>query len=226
MNKENGTKNGGRKQPRTIIIGDVHGCYREWIELLRLLKVTPEERLISVGDLICKGPESHAVLESAMTLPNLECVLGNHEARFLHYWKNGVKEYVKPYDEFTMKQLKDGFEKYMQYISRWPAYLDLADALVVHAGLRPGVPVEKQSLEDLTNLRYLFPDDRPWYEAYDGKKQVVFGHWRREEPLVLERAVGIDTACVYGGKLTAYILPDRKLVHVPAAKSYYKKDKA
>jgi serine/threonine protein phosphatase 1 len=61
---------------RTIIFGDIHGCYEEWKELLKLIEIKKDDSLISVGDLIFKGPESAKCLDLAMTLPNLKCVLG------------------------------------------------------------------------------------------------------------------------------------------------------
>ena len=74
---------------RTIVIGDVHGCYQELQDLLRAVKATPYDRLISVGDLISKGPDSRAVVEWAMKTRNLECVLGNHELRLRRHWLQG-----------------------------------------------------------------------------------------------------------------------------------------
>ncbi|MBI2061082.1 MAG: metallophosphoesterase [Nitrospirae bacterium] len=229
---------------RTIVIGDVHGCYREWVELLRVLEVKPEDRLISVGDLICKGPDSHAVLESAIALPNLECILGNHETRFLGYWKNGGKEFSKPYDKEAMEQLKPDFERYMKFVSKWKWYVELdgattakpsrdgpdapkrEDMIVVHAGVRNGIALEKQTLEDLTTLKRLPPDNHPWYDDYKGTKTIVFGHYPQREPLVRDRLIGLDTGCVYGGTLTALVLPGRKIVSVPAEKAYYKKSRS
>jgi hypothetical protein len=52
----------------------------------------------------------------------------------------------------------------------------------------------------------------------------VFGHWARPEPVVRPNAIGLDTGCVYGGELTAVILPERRLVSVPARRVYQKKE--
>ena len=64
---------------RTIIIGDVHGCYEEFQKLLDKVRASSTDRIISVGDLICRGPSSAKTLEIALSMKNLECVLGNHE---------------------------------------------------------------------------------------------------------------------------------------------------
>src|SRR5579871_530819 len=105
---------------RTVIVGDVHGCLAELQDLLRAARVSSVDRLISVGDLICKGPDTRGVLDWAMKTPNLECVLGNHELRFLNCWRRGVIPDIKPYDLETCKSLGDRYEDALRFISRWP----------------------------------------------------------------------------------------------------------
>ena len=46
---------------RTIVIGDIHGCYDELKELLNKLALSPEDRVIAVGDLTVKGPGRSAL---------------------------------------------------------------------------------------------------------------------------------------------------------------------
>lgn len=205
---------------RTIVFGDVHGCFEEWEDLLSKLAVAQSDRLISVGDLICKGPASAQALDLAISIPNLECVVGNHELRFLKCWKAGKTPDIKPYDRDVVLEMGARFEDYMTYINSWPYYLNLPEILVIHAGLRPGVPLEKQTKEDLTELRTVGLEERPWYDFYEGEKPVAFGHWVRREPFIADRLIGLDTGCVYGGRLSAYILPDRRVVSVPARKEY------
>jgi len=205
---------------RTIFLGDVHGCLAEFQELLDRLAVSSSDRLISVGDLICKGPDSAGVLDLALSLPNLQCVVGNHEARYLEYWRGGDRPTDKTHDEDTVRQMEPRYREYMAYIASWPLYLSLKEALVIHAGLRPGLPLEQQDLSDLTELREVGPKFRPWYEWYRNGKPAVFGHWVRREPLLLEHAIGLDTGCVYGGELTACILPAREIVSVKARRIY------
>lgn len=213
-----------KKEQRTIVIGDVHGCFQELQDLLRAVDARPEDRLISVGDLICKGPDSRAVLEWAMTAPNLECVLGNHELRFLNCWRRGVPPDVKPYDFATFKQVGSLYERAMASISRWPLTLSGPGFLVVHAGFDPREDIEWQSDVQLTNLRRLRDTLEPWYEKYREDHLVVFGHWAKPEPVVRRNAIGLDTGCVYGGALTALVLPERRLVSVPARAVYREKD--
>ena len=60
----------------------------------------------------------------------------------------------------------------------------------------------------------------PWFDFYTDDKLVVFGHWAAQEGVVRENAIGLDTGCVYGKKLTALVLPERELVSVKARKQY------
>ncbi|MDE2510731.1 MAG: metallophosphoesterase [Elusimicrobia bacterium] len=210
--------------PRTIVIGDVHGCLQELKDLLRAVAAKPEDRLISVGDLICKGPDSLGTIEWAMSAPNLDCVLGNHELRFLNCWRRGVAPDVKPYDRETHEQFGSRYEDAMRFVSRWPLTASGPGFLVVHAGFDPREGLEWQSNVQLTTLRKLKDVDRPWYELYKDPSLVVFGHWAKPEPVVRRNAIGLDTGCVYGGALTALILPERRLVSVPARRVYQKKE--
>lgn len=210
---------------RTIIIGDVHGCIDELQELLKVAGVGPGDRLISVGDLVRKGPDSASVLAWAMETPNLRCVMGNHEERLLSRWLAGVKPDKGSLDWETFKRLGDSYNEAMDFVRMWPLYLRENGVLVVHAGLDSRVPgVRQQSPHDLMTIRIPVGMRQPWYESYSGDDLVVFGHWAGNEPVIRPKTIGLDTSCVYGGRLTALILPERRLVSVPARRAYQKKD--
>jgi len=213
-----------RKEGRTIIIGDIHGCADELNDLLAEIGATEHDRLISVGDLICKGPDSLAVLKWAMTTPNVRCVLGNHEARFLKHWRLGTRSQEKPYDAETYAQLGGSYEECMQFLNSLPLFIEEPEWSVVHAGLdvRKG-SLRNQRSEDLLNLRRIQDLDVPWFETYSREHLVIFGHWARREPVIRRNVVGLDTGCVYGGALTAVILPERRMVSVPARREYRRK---
>ena len=79
--------------------------------------------------------------------------------------------------------------------------------------------------EDLTELRSMGKDrtardGTPWYDVYDGEKVVLFGHWPAAEPRRGKRAIGLDTGCVYGNELTAYIIETGEFKTVPARRRY------
>jgi Calcineurin-like phosphoesterase len=211
---------------RTIVVGDLHGCFDELSELLDALGFGGEDRVVCVGDLITKGEKSREVLDLFMSDARFQSVLGNHDRALLAYWRGEIeKKKLKRAQKKCAKQLKEGKELYAAYLSTLPAYVDLGSHVVVHAGLRPGVPLSAQSVEDLTEIRTLGrkPASRkgtPWYEAYDGEKFALFGHWPAAAPRRGPRALGLDTGCVYGHRLTAYVLETGELHSVAARRIY------
>jgi serine/threonine protein phosphatase 1 len=88
-------------------------------------------------------------------------------------------------------------------------YYETPDFIMVHAGLRNGVPLEKQTADDLVWIREEFI-----YSEQDFGKRVIFGHTPFVRPLVLPNKIGIDTGAVYGNALTCVIIPDLEFVSV------------
>ncbi len=212
---------------RTIVIGDIHGCYSELVDLAYEIGVKRDDRIISVGDLVAKGPGNREVLEFFRHGHNREAILGNYEYLLLQHYQGEAVELEREHLQ-AISELDKDFDRYMKWVSHLPLYVELGDEIVVHAGVRPGLPLKKQTVEDLTQIRSLEgpPGSRkgtPWFEQYHGKKTVIFGHWVFDVPLIRENAIGIDTGCVYGGRLTAVILPGREIVSVPAREAYAKK---
>lgn len=209
---------------RTIVVGDLHGCYDELLDLLDKVSFGSEDRLICVGDLITKGPKNREVLDRFMTDPQFTSVLGNHDLALRRRW-NGEKFKLKPSQKPTHKDLKKEKDRYLPYLNQLPFSIDLGTHLVVHAGLRPGIEFCSQTTEDMTELRTLGEDrasrkGTAWYDVYDDEKIVLFGHWPSAEPRRGKKAIGLDTGCVYGGQLTAYIVETRELTSVPARQVY------
>jgi diadenosine tetraphosphatase ApaH/serine/threonine PP2A family protein phosphatase len=209
---------------RTIVIGDIHGCYDELVALLDKVQAGASDRIIAVGDLIVKGERNREVLDFFMSDARCASVLGNHDRAILRYWR-GKKKKLSEQQEDCRRELESGRERYEAYLASLPLTLDLGAHLVVHAGVRPGVALADQSAKDLTNLRTLegkrsSPKGTPWYEVYDGAQTILFGHW--PAPVVRRgaRAIGLDTGCVYGYELTAYIIETGEFVQVKAARPY------
>ena len=211
-------------KPRTIVIGDIHGCYDELTDLLEKAKVGENDRVVSVGDLISKGPKSREVLELFMTDARFSSVMGNHDLALRRRW-NGEDVDLKPSQKETHKELKGEKEAYVNFLNRLPFIIDLDTHLVVHAGLRPNVELCSQTTGDMTRMRTLGGDREsdegtPWYHVYYGDKIVLFGHWPASEPRRGKKAIGLDTGCVYGLTLTAYIIETDEFVSVPAKRAY------
>ena len=207
------------------MIGDLHGCYDELMELLSKIGFTANDRLIAVGDLAVKGPKNKEVLELFISDDRFSSVLGNHDAALLHLLQHQKGTFTSA-QQAAARELEGDLERYCSYLSSLPLMVDLGSHVVIHGGLRPGVPLDRQDADDLLELRTLGNGKRtsrrgaPWYEFYDGEKIALFGHWPAEQPRRGPRAIGLDTGCVYGGQLTSYIIETQELVCVPARFTY------
>lgn len=209
---------------RTIVVGDIHGCYDELIALMEKVKLQDNDRVVSVGDLISKGPKSREVLELFIADKRFSSVIGNHDLILRRRW-NGEDVELKPAQKETNKELKADRDTFTIYLNSLPFIIDLQTHLVVHAGIRPQVALHSQTTGDLTRMRTLGPDREsdegtPWYHVYQGEKTVLFGHWPAPEPRRGPKAIGLDTGCVYGYNLTAYIIETDEFVSVPALRPY------
>ena len=124
---------------RTIVIGDLHGCYDETVELLETLKITSADRVIFAGDLVDRGPKPRECVDLAM---QHECILGNHEEKHLQQQKRAAEK-LSPDHQRTRDALTD---VHYAYFAKLPTLIRLAEvnAAVVHAGAYPGVPLEAQ----------------------------------------------------------------------------------
>jgi predicted phosphodiesterase len=209
--------------PKTIVIGDVHGCYAELMDLLDRVGPSRTDKIYFAGDLIVKGPENQEVLDFLMENPRMQSVIGNHEYALLQDYRNQPVA-LKKSQKRTKKELGSKFPIYMEFISRWPLMLQLdKESFLVHAGVRPDLPLHQQTAEDLTGIRTV--NGTPWFDLYSGPKTAVFGHWISEEPVIAPHAIGLDTGCVYGGRLTAMIWPERRFVSVKAREDHSEREK-
>ncbi len=164
------------------------------------------------------------MLDLFISDPRFSSVLGNHDRAVLRRWR-GEPVALKPAQERCLRELEPGRALYFEYLASLPLTLDLGGHVVVHAGLRPGVPLAEQSAEDLTELRTLGPDrmsrdGTPWYAVYDGAQVALFGHWPAASPRRGPRAIGLDTGCVYGYHLTAYVVEADTFLRVQARRAY------
>lgn len=214
---------------RTIVIGDVHGCVEELAELLRACGHTSDDRVILVGDLVAKGPDSQAVVQFAREV-GADAVRGNHEEHVLR-WRRSSERSLDTLRPEHRKVAQSLTEADWSWLDSRPVWIRLPEenALVVHAGLVPGRPLEEQRVEDLLNLRSITPEGRaskrvddgvPWASVWKGPVQVLFGHDALRGLQRHPHALGLDSGCVYGRELTACLLPERRMVSVRAKRDW------
>lgn len=211
---------------RTIVIGDLHGCWEEAQELLDKVALTSEDRVIFVGDLVDRGPMPYQCVELAM---QHESVLGNHEEKHLFHYTSR-QPYRSESHRYTASKLEP---RHFEYFKTLPNYIRLPEynAVVVHAGAFPHIPIEAQSRSHLLHIQHIYPADgskksfwpskapahyKFWTNYWAGPERVIFGHSVLTKPLVTPHAVGIDTGVPFGLPLTALVLPDWQIVQVPS----------
>jgi hypothetical protein len=218
---------------RTLVVGDVHGCVDELRDLMKAAGFQRGDRLVLAGDLVAKGPDSHAVLQLLREEKGL-AVLGNHDAHALKARQHADDRDLKPERRQLLDTLSaadwDQLEALPLFLRLGPEREGEADTAVVHAGAVPGVPLEKQDREHLITLRSVKksgePSKRiegtPWAALWQGPERLVFGHDAVRGLQQYPMATGLDTGCVYGGRLTGLLLPERRLLSVPAHHAYVK----
>lgn len=215
---------------RLIAIGDIHGCYTELTELLERVEPGRDDQLIFLGDLINRGPDSLRVIDLARQHRAL-CLLGNHELRLLTFRRTGDRSALKETDETTFSQLRPDD---WTFLEKMPLTHEIEElqTVFVHGGFLPNEPWSKQTASVVTRIQVIddqgrprkraeCPECPPWADLWSGPPFVVYGHTPRPEIYKLKWSAGIDTACVMGGYLTAYILPEKRFVQVKARRRYY-----
>jgi len=229
------------------IIGDVHGCFDELTELLGQLGYNltanppshPEgRRLVFVGDLVDRGPNTPAVLKLVMELVAAGlalCIPGNHDVKLVRKLRgrdvqitHGLAESLAQLESVTPEFKTQAAEFLDGLISHY--VFDDGKLVVAHAGLKEnmqgrasGVVREFALYGEITGEfdEFGLPVRLNWAAEYRGKALVVYGHTPVREAQWLNNTVDIDTGCVFGGSLTALRYPERDLVSVPAVETYY-----
>ncbi|WP_436616633.1 polynucleotide kinase-phosphatase [Sorangium sp. So ce1024] len=237
------------------IIGDVHGCFDELVELLEALgyrleglpdapRASPPEgrRAIFLGDLVDRGPRSPDVLRLVMAMVASGaalCVPGNHDVKLLKKLR-GRDVRLTHGLELTVAQLEvetDEFKaRAADFIDGLVSHyvLDDGNLAVAHAGVKEAFQgrgsgaVREFCLYGETTGEtdeYGLPVRYNWASEYRGKAMVVYGHTPTTVAEWENRTICIDTGCVFGGALTALRYPERELVEVKARRVYYEPKK-
>jgi predicted phosphodiesterase len=202
----------------TWVVGDVHGCAAEWGALVE--RTRPDE-VVLVGDLFTKGPDPAGVWRLVRAL-GARAVLGNHDQRVLD-----ARDGRRPGDEEAhrvLRALDNEDPSWEAWLRALPLWLQVGRFLVTHAALHPSGDLARTSRATHLAARR-WPDDTHkdhpfWWEIYQGPP-VLFGHDAVRGLVRRERegrpwVVGLDTGCVYGGRLTAFDVDSGEIVQEPA----------
>ncbi len=227
---------------RVLVIGDVHGCYDELVELLEIAGVAndPNAVIIFVGDLVNKGPKCKEVLDLVCNI-GAYSVRGNHDHRC-------VNKLIKLREDPTFKLekkyqwIKEIDDSYIKFFKKLPYTISIPslNAIIVHGGLVPGVPLSDQRPLDMMTMRNVVTSkdkntgntilyngvqdgkEQSWASFWTGPEHVYYGHDAARGLVVSPYATGLDTKCVYGHYLTGIFLTgEKQIVQVKAKKVYF-----
>lgn len=202
----------------TFAIGDIHGCFEELRSLLDTCRKSAgdiEHDFLFLGDYVDRGPASDEVItclmrEQASAPSRFRYLLGNHDhmlclaadrsrsdADLIQWWANGGEETL---DAYGIGDPSDLPAEHLAWMRALPLQVRDEHRLFVHAGVRPGVPLEAQSKDDILWIREPFLSSKLWHGAL-----VVHGHTptTTRAPDVQANRVNLDTGACFGGPLTA-----------------------
>ena len=188
---------------RLLAIGDIHGCLDLLQLLLHKVAPAPRDQLVFLGDYIDRGPESCGVVGYLLDLqkdfPATVFLRGNHEQMLLDFLSgedhlmfllNGGNATLESYEQNAAGRPVIP-TTHLTFFNNLKSHFIFGDYIFVHAGLRPGVPINKQSEYDMLWIRGEFINS-----DYDWGKKVVFGHSPQSKVLDRGNMIGLDTGAV------------------------------
>lgn len=198
---------------RTLAIGDIHGCSKAFDVLLNEIKLTPRDKIITLGDYINKGPDSKGVIERLIKLSQTGQLIplkGNHEQMLLeaYFHIEKAESWGYLYGQETLVSYGNGRQRgTLQDIPKSHWYFiahtcvdwwETKKHLFVHANLHPNLPLHQQSSYDLFWKKFEVP--QPHYSG----KTMICGHTSQKDglPLNLGHAICLDTWACGEGWLT------------------------
>ena len=210
---------------RTIFVGDIHGCAEEFQEILSTSGYRKgTDRLLLTGDAFSKGPDPFGIWRLILET-GAQMVVGNHDAELVELIA-GTREPDEG-QATTLAQIDEVKEELSLWLEVQSLYIREMDFILVHAGIHPEKGLDRTRREEFLAIRTWPPTDgiegprwHDHFEPIDGKV-VVFGHdapgglvHKKRPESDTTYLVGLDTGCVYGGALTAYILEQDDFVQV------------
>jgi serine/threonine protein phosphatase 1 len=198
--------------PRTIAIGDIHGCCAALGALLKAIKPRPEDTIITLGDMCNRGIDTRGVLDELLDLRhrcNLVAILGNHDQTMLAaledeganrlFMEMGGITTLDSYGDTGRLDLVPA--EHWEFLRSCRRYYETASHFFCHANYDPDVPLADQ---DDQHLMWLSLRDSVPGPHCSGKTAVV-GHTPQPSGEILDfgHLKCLDTGCCNGGWLTA-----------------------
>ena len=174
---------------RLYVVGDVHGHLATFRALLHRLSLAPEDRVVCLGDMIDRGPDSAGLVDLLRSHPQVICLKGNHEQMAVQsvqmdgtfeawqpWMKRGGKSTYASYivqAEGDLWQAKQTMVDDFIWLDNLPTQIVLDHIRLVHAGYDPRMPLDMQGEKELLWIR------KEWFQhegAVDPARTVFFGH--------------------------------------------------
>lgn len=196
---------------RKIAMGDIHGCSNALATVLNAVQPGPEDTLVTLGDVIDRGPDTRGVLDQLIRLQDrcrLVPLMGNHEEMLLgaregrsdlqSWLRFGGREALDSYGPNA--RLKNIPRRHWEFIESCRPFYETETHLFVHANYWPNLPLNQTPSSTLLWENLDLERVRPHYSG----NTVVVGHTPQDEDILdLGFLVCLDTRCGFGGWLTA-----------------------
>ncbi|MBD3191401.1 MAG: hypothetical protein GF308_12200 [Candidatus Heimdallarchaeota archaeon] len=206
---------------RIIIVGDIHSCSTELFELLGKANYSPaNDLLVSTGDLFDRGPDPWGIYEFFSRSERRLAVMGNHESKH-------ARGLLSNSQKMTRFQLGKNYPEVVEWMKSLPLWLNLPEALVIHAAIIPNIPLVEQDrqiilghMSGATKLKQYYPNGE-WWKDYSAEKPIVFGHEKQQSiELVTGLVYALEEDCAFSGYLHGLILPSKEIISVKSKQNY------
>jgi len=215
---------------RTIFIGDIHGCAAEFEAILDAVVFRAgRDRLLLTGDAFTRGPDPLRVWE-LIGETRADMVLGNHDDRQLRQLREstgGGEPRFKHDQRLTFDKLERVSSQLLAWLEERPLFIEEEEFILLHAGVHPEKGLAGTTRDEFLTIRTWPPadgiDGPRWHDVIAPivGRTLVFGHdapgglvVRRIEEHLAPWLLGLDSGCIYGGALSAWIMEEQRLVQI------------
>ena len=238
------------------IIGDIHGCYDEMMVLIKRLGYVEQgglyihpqgRRLLSVGDIMSRGPKSLATMRFWLTQieAGLSYMTDSNHGWKIARWLEGhavnlthgdelVEQEFKLYEqEHGVEETKNVKARFVKMLLNAPSHYILVEnglgkTIVTHAGIRDHyIGKTSPRIRDFCRYGEIIGESdtgRPirgdWFLQHQTSELIVWGHDPKVKPYKINNTINIDQGVVFGGELTAFRYPEQTFEAVKAYKNY------